>query len=46
MAWLRPEEEQARDRVDWIGSYLLPVASALSFAKTPHCSVGEKFTPG
>jgi hypothetical protein len=30
--------------VDWIGTYLLPVASYLSFAKTPHCSVEEKFT--
>src|SRR4029453_13286703 len=46
MAWLRPEEDQARDRVDWIGTYLLPVGLALSFARTPHCSVGEKVTPG
>jgi len=30
--------------VDWIGTYLLPVASVLSFAKTPPCSVEEKFT--
>jgi hypothetical protein len=30
--------------VDWIGTYLLAVASVLSFAKTPPCSVEEKFT--
>jgi hypothetical protein len=30
--------------VDWIGTYLLPVASVLTFAKTPPCSVEEKFT--
>jgi hypothetical protein len=30
--------------VYWIGTYLLPVASVLSFAKTPPCSVEEKVT--
>jgi hypothetical protein len=29
--------------VDWIGTYLLPVASDLSFAKSQPCSVEEKF---